>query len=458
MRKAQILLIGGMLSLTLAIVGTRPAYPEVGLGKGIWEKRCAVCHGAEGRGDGLAQEFLFPKPRDLTAGKFKVRSTPSGSLPTDKDLLKTITEGIPGTSMTSWRSVPEKERWALVQYIKTFDERFKTQPRRPIAIGPPPPRTAQLLARGKKLYEEVGCFDCHGTTGKGDGPAAKDLEDDWGHPIVPYDFTRPGRYKGGSSAQDIYRTFMTGMAGTPMPSYEDSLTKKEAWALAYYVASLSRPLTAPTPKEEGTIVSKFMKRDLSSSDPADPAWKKVPAVDILLRPLWFKEGYVDRVRVKSLHNGKEIAFLLEWEDRTKNAEVQGTDTFRDAAALQFPTKADEAPSLPMGEAGQVVNIWQWKADWEGNGRGVSVENLAAARFGTITTQGSQNVKGRGIWRNGKWRVGFSRAMVGREDEARFVPGGMLPIAFAIWDGGPGERDGDKSVSTWSFLKIEAPKQ
>jgi DMSO reductase family type II enzyme heme b subunit len=378
-------------------------------------------------------------------------------MPTDEDLFRTITNGIPGTSMPSWRSIPEKERRALVEHIKTFDERFKTQPRKPIGIASPPPRTPQLLAKGKQLYQDAGCNDCHGATGQGDGPSAGTLKDDWENPITPYDFTKGGRYKAGSSVRDIYRTFTTGMAGTPMPSFEDSLAADQRWALAYYVQSLSERPTGPAPKEEATVTSKFIKTDLSAPDPIGPIWKEAPAVDILLRPLWLKEGYVDRVRVRSLHNGKEIAFLVEWEDPTKNADLQRLEVFRDAAALQFPTKADGVPSFPMGEAAQAVNIWQWRVDREGNGRG-SVENLAAAGFGTLTRQLSQDVKGKGIWSKGKWRVVFSRVMTGGGEVVGLAPGKVMPVAFAVWNGAISQRDGEKSVSTWAFLKIERPTQ
>src|SRR3972149_1806455 len=280
MRPSNILLIAPLFYFLL---GEEFASTDViASGKSVYEQRCAVCHGVEGKGDGPAQAFLYPKPRDLTAGRFKIRSTPSGSLPTDEDLFKTITNGISGTSMPSWRSIPEKERRALVEHIKTFDERFKTQPRKPIGIASPSPRTPQLLAKGKQLYQDAGCSDCHGTTGRGDGPSAETLKDDWENPITPYDFTIAGRYKAGSSVQDIYRTFATGMAGTPMPSYADSLSAQEMWGLAYYVQSLSKRPAGSAPKEEATITSKFIKADLSAPNPTNPIWKKAPAAHIVL--------------------------------------------------------------------------------------------------------------------------------------------------------------------------------
>ncbi len=143
-----------------------------------------------------------------------------------------------------------------------------------------------------------------------------------------------------------------------------------------------------------------------------------------------------------------------------NAAVQRTEDFRDGAAIQFPITPVQLrgaghpePAYLMGDAQGPVNIWQWKADWEKNGR-VPVENLAAAGFGTLTAQRSQNVRGKGLWNDGKWRVAFSRAMAGGGEVAEFAPGKVMPIAFSVWNGAMSQVDGEKSVSTWSYLKIE----
>jgi len=478
MRPSNILLIAPLFYFLL---GEEFASTDViASGKSVYEQRCAVCHGVEGKGDGPAQAFLYPKPRDLAAGKFKIRSTPS--LPTDDDLLRIISNGIPGTAMPGWAALPMRERKDIVAYVKSLSPVFSQQPEpKPVRIPPTAKVTPALLELGKKFYVEAECLKCHGATGKGDGEAADTLKDDWGYPILPYDFTIAGRMKGGNTVRDVYRTLVTGIGGTPMPSYADSLSAQEMWGLAYYVQSLSKRPAGPAPKEEATVTSKFIKADLSAPNPTNPVWKKAPAIDVLLRPLWFKEGYVDRVRVRSFHNGKEIAFLLEWEDPTKNADVEKLEpprlvlaralksdhtksadiprleAFGDAVALQFSVKANGLPPFPMGEAGQVVNIWQWRVDREGNGRG-SVENLAAAGFGTLTSQLSQDVKGKGIWSKGKWRVVFSRVMTGGGEVVGLAPGKVMPVAFAVWNGAISQRDGEKSVSTWAFLKIERPTQ
>ncbi len=216
-------------------------------GKAVFQQRCIGCHGAKGDGNGLAATFLFPRPRDFTVGVFKFRVTPSGSLPTDGDLFRTVTRGVRWTPMPTWHEIPERDRLAVITYIKTFSERWKTEkPEAPVPIPDPPRATPELLARGKALYVQAKCAQCHGETGKGDGTSADSLKDDFGFPIRPADFTR-GQFKGGSHVADVYRTMTNGLDGTPMPSFVDSMkSDDERWAISYYVLSFSAwgdPLT-----------------------------------------------------------------------------------------------------------------------------------------------------------------------------------------------------------------------
>jgi cytochrome c oxidase cbb3-type subunit I/II len=216
------------------------------LGRQVYEARCIGCHGARGDGNGPAATFLFPRPRDFTLGVFKFRTTPSGSLPTDGDLYRTITRGVRWTAMPTWHELTDKERLAVVTYLKTFSKRWTDErPEPPAVVGDPPRATPALLAQGKELYQKAKCFQCHGDTGKGDGVSAPDLKDDFGFPISPADFTR-GQFKGGSSVRDIFRTMTLGLDGAPMPSFADSMNEEERWAISYYVISLSAwkdPLT-----------------------------------------------------------------------------------------------------------------------------------------------------------------------------------------------------------------------
>lgn len=255
------LIITGLLALVGALAFAdadkkvaSPPTPDartLELGRLVFEQNCAICHGVWGDGRGMAAHMLGTQPRDLRSGLFKFRSTPSGSLPTDEDLFETISQGLRGTGMIGQGLLLEGDRRAVVAYVKTFSERFQSDSAQaPIPIPEPPPRTPELIAKGQKLYQKAECFKCHGTTGRGDGPSATDLKDEWGYPSYPSDLTRP--LKRGSSPETIYKTLVTGLNGTPMPSYEGALDDQEFWALSYYVASLNTGiLSAGQRREEG---------------------------------------------------------------------------------------------------------------------------------------------------------------------------------------------------------------
>ncbi len=252
-----------MLAVWLALVGamgwaiadekgTKPPRPDdrtLELGRLVYEQNCAICHGTLGGGRGMPSMMLRIKPRDFRSGNFKFRSTPTGSLPTDADLFETVSRGLRGTGMIGQEFLPEGERWAVVAYLKTFSERFEREkPQAPVPIPKPPPRTPELIARGRELYQMAECFKCHGAEGRGDGPSATDLKDDWGYPIQATDLTRPP--KRGSAPESIYRTMVTGLAGTPMPSYEGALSDEEFWTLSFYVASLNTGVLSARQRRE----------------------------------------------------------------------------------------------------------------------------------------------------------------------------------------------------------------
>jgi cytochrome c oxidase cbb3-type subunit 2 len=219
-----------------------PASPEIlGRGRVVYEANCAVCHGVSGDGRGMAAHMFRVQPRDFRQALFKFRSTPSGSLPTDADLFRTVTEGLRWTAMVGRPDLSEADRRAVIAYVKTFSPRFTREPvPSPMSVPPAPARSPDLLAQGLRLYREADCGTCHGEQGRGDGPSAAGMKDDWGWPTPPSDLTwRP--LKRGSSAEHTYLTIATGLAGTPMPSYGDALESQEIWALAYYLDSLVPP-------------------------------------------------------------------------------------------------------------------------------------------------------------------------------------------------------------------------
>lgn len=211
------------------------------VGKSLYQKHCSICHGSQGRGDGHAAFFMAPKPRDFTSGLFKLRSTPSGQPPLDNDLLTAVTRGMPGSLMPSFEPLSDRERKELVAYIKALTV---TEPggknifelkRKAIVIPREPKISKGSTARGKELYKELGCDDCHGEKGEGNGPSANDLKDQWGYAIQPTDFTR-GVFKGGAEGKEIYKRIAIGMEGTPMPAYGDAvLSGKDRWAVVHYI-------------------------------------------------------------------------------------------------------------------------------------------------------------------------------------------------------------------------------
>jgi mono/diheme cytochrome c family protein len=225
------------------------------LGKQYYRRYCVGCHGPDGDGLGENAPWLDPKPRDFTLGTFKCRSTPSGSLPLDEDLFQTVGRGVDVTGMPSWLPLLPQVRADLVAYIKTFSPRFHDEKPDPaIAITPETPSSPESVKRGEVLYQEtLKCVQCHGTTGTGDGPSASTLRDNKDAPIVPYNFRVSTRFKCGDSDEDLYRIFMTGLDGTPMPSYADYLKPDQAWDLVHYLRSLQlhyKPKHAANPPKE----------------------------------------------------------------------------------------------------------------------------------------------------------------------------------------------------------------
>ena len=219
---ALLMLIFGMLCvLTLTYAQNAPEASQKG--KEVYENSCAHCHGTEGRGDGSAAENLLPKPRDFTRGLYKIRSTEAGQLPTDQDLFDIITEGMPGSSMPGWEAaLSADDRWEVVAYIKTFHDGFKESDALPkqITLVGKIPYAEESVEIGKGLYTELGCVECHGNIGRGDGTSAPTLTDEWGFQTWPANLTQGWNYRGGADTEDIFKRFIGGIAGSPMPAFE----------------------------------------------------------------------------------------------------------------------------------------------------------------------------------------------------------------------------------------------
>jgi cbb3-type cytochrome c oxidase subunit I len=236
--------LGGGAAMTVGAEGpTGASSGMLALGREVYGRRCVGCHGVKGDGNGPSARFLDPKPRDFTRGIFKFRSTPGkDSLPTDADLYITISHGLWGTAMPPWYTLSADERMAVIQYVKTFSDRWKSEaPEGLIQVRPEPAVTAAALAAGKASFE-ARCALCHGKQGHGDGPIARVLKDTWGHAEHPANFTLPaGTPRGvklGHDSAHLFKTIMTGVGGTPMPVFGSQLKPDEVWNIVHYVQSL----------------------------------------------------------------------------------------------------------------------------------------------------------------------------------------------------------------------------
>ncbi len=481
-------------------------------GKVLYDRNCSQCHGAAGDGKGYAAPRMQPQPRDFTSGKFKLRTTPSGALPTDDDLRKVIRDGMPYTTMIGWPNFSDQDVDNLIFYIKTFSADFKDPNHYApaIAIPEPPPFSADSAKQGRALYLEMECLTCHGDQGRGDGASAPSLKNDAGQPILAADLTKRWTFRGGPTRRDIYRTFSTGLNGTPMPSFADSLTDEQRWRLVDYVYSLG---TADQPKYSERLVSKSIDGDLDIAEGealfegSESAF--FPLIGQIVETGRAFHPTANRIEVKAVHNREHIAFRLRWHDM--RADVAGenspameveemaepaesspgevpaadeldpfadalepagdgndaTDDFfssddasgespaaetgvSDAVAVQFPSALPDDIRLPyfiFGDSENPVDIW----------------------FGDLAKKQPQRFVGRGSrslapgdpdglemsasYEAGAWSVIFKRKR--RPEETIAIEADQwYPIAFSVWDGWSGDRGNKRALTRWYYVYIE----
>ena len=442
-----------MPGIKMEPVQATPVAADLEAGKKLYQRYCTQCHGDEGKGDGPAADLLYPRPRDFTMAIFKVRTTLSGQLPTDHDLFRSISDGLTGTAMPAWKKyLTEQERWQLVHYVKSLDAFgfFKEEPpKQHIVVGEPPKITPELEARGKQLYQDKKCWQCHGQLGRGDGVSAAGLKDEWGNAILPVNFTKSWRFRGGDRIEDIYRTFTTGVNGTPMPSFADAIpAEADRWALAAYVKSLSRP------QQTGQVLKAQYTEGEIPSDPYAAEWEKAELIDfplagqIIQKPRWFKPFH-DVVTAKALYNGKEAAVMLIWDDGTHDTGADGK--LADQVEVQFPTedKLDgEKPYFIMGDRKHPVDIWRWNAA-QGAAR------LTASGSDSIASTGLGGLAAADSYKDGQYRIILRRPLAPTTaNQPTLDAGRFVPVAFRLWNGSHGEEGMKMALSTWFDLLLQ----
>ena len=213
-------------------------------GKQLYYRFCWGCHGFRGNGNGENAPYLNIAPRNFVAGTFKCRSTPTGTLPTDEDLYESLERGFTNSYMPAWHSLTKQQRTDLVAF-KTFSLLEDRVDRHSISVPAEPAPTLDSIKRVKELFSKLECWKCHGKEGRGDGPSASTLTDSNDQPIRPYDFADGSRFKCGSTNHELYKIFMTGLDGTPMPSFADLIKPEEAWDLVHYLRTLQINYKSP---------------------------------------------------------------------------------------------------------------------------------------------------------------------------------------------------------------------
>jgi DMSO reductase family type II enzyme heme b subunit len=380
------------------------------------------------------------------------------------------------------------------------------QPGEPLAV-PVDLRSseAESVARGEKLYRTEACATCHGPTGKGDG--TQEQRDDQGVLIRPRDFTQ-GVFKGGHDPRQLYTRLLLGIPGTPMPAY-GFLQPEQTADLIHFILSLSTAEARTRVEHRRTqVIAKRVPEPLAPAI-ADSAWQAAKEVRLTVSPLWWRNYADPDLQVAALHDGQTLALRLTWRDETRNDSPVRPQDFEDMAAVQL-FQGNPEPFLGMGATGQALDVWLWRPSWQeiaaqradvdtaypnmavdlypfeqvGGGarphaaerqprgfltawaagnlqadptRNANGSNLGAKGFGTLTLRPpvSQVVTTQGEWKDARWTVVLRRSLaVSAEAGIPLAPGDRFSIAFALWDGAAGDRNGQKLVSIWHDLLLE----
>lgn len=448
-RAARFLLcgVGSVVLLgppALAETSNRRPVPDRSVGRAAYQQHCARCHGPEGKGDGDDAKRLYPRPRDLAEGVFKFRSTATGTAPTDEDLFNTLTNGLPGTGMPDWGHLDEGMRWQLVDYLKSLSAVFTDTPPEPLNFGTDPGAKRADLAQGKAVYEKLGCAACHGVSGRGNGPSAATLTDNWGRPTRPKDLTEGWSYRGGSRPRDIVQRILTGIDGTPMPSYAEAVAADEVWQLAYYLRTIQQDI-------QSTMITRAHRVEGPLPEtPEDPRWMDVPRADARLRHVVNRRGAVEapqtitRLSFWAAHNGDALSLRIMWNDVS---EDRGSPMDALAVAL-----------LPQGLTGDVVSLQTWPLRstppldllwWSPTESGSVVREAIVEEFGPLTDGMAIGAPrpSRAAYLDGEWTVVVTRPLSPADvpSSAQLADRAVVPVGFVVWDGGnPGER----AVSMW----------
>jgi mono/diheme cytochrome c family protein len=461
-------------------------------GEEIYQFQCAACHGKKGAGDGPTADFLYPRPRDFTLGMFKYKTSPGELPPRDEDLFNSIKHGLNGTAMLSWKTILNDEQIkSLIPVIKNFDISYTwietpeddedyeeededeedeedyeeedededeevvdtSKPKTFIRITEIEPTKSQIaysdnsIAKGKIAFEK-NCTQCHGNTGRGNITSGKRLTDDWGYRIWPRNLTQPWTWRATNvpesreqTIRNIYLRISIGIFGTPMPAHRsttddpDPISLENRWHIANYVYSLRK--NSIPPDNSTLIKAKKIKGPLPNNI-NDATWDQVQAKTMRLVPNITKEKHLftplaKAITVRVLYNHKEIAFLLEIDDRTDSRP--GEPVSEGIQDENFKMHSD-AFAIKFFQPNPIT--WYWNAG--------SIEPKIASK--TMILNGKNNsLIAMGKWQNGHWRVLMKGTL------KKF---NSIPVSFINWDGS-NDQTGSKHTLTGRYSLLLLPE-
>ncbi|MDH5478378.1 MAG: c-type cytochrome [Nitrospinota bacterium] len=447
-------------------------------GEAIYMKKCWWCHGKEGEADGPGADFMIPPPRNFTDGVYKYKSSAYNEdmdIPRDEDLYRMISEGMPGTSMPEWSKVlDEKQRWDLVAYIKTLTDMFEDAPNpAEMSYGTPVASSADSIAKGKQLFKDAKCFECHGEGGRGN--TIKKLKEESGAKLWPRDLSKPWTFRSGSEPKDIFARISAGIPNTPMPAHaadttgNGKLSVEDRWHVVNYVMSLADERMKT---KEGEIVVKGVYRDALPKDENDPAWDIAEGTTFFLAPQIIMNDRMydpsnDTILVKATFTDKEVAFLLEWNDRTKSvkgdtnaATLAWGDLNPDGVAIQTPLGLDDLatgkPYFGHGDASRPVSIMHWTSGDVEKGQTATMFSSIGAGKKDASDGAAAGFVSTGSYNAGVWKVMMKRSLTtgAKDKDTQFEVGKYIPIAFANWDGSNGEVGSKHTLTTWRWLLLK----